>query len=309
MDRALSILLVLAALAAPARAQSVEAETLFVEGEKLMAAGEVDKACAAFAASNRLEARAGTLINLGLCEEKRQRFASAWIAFREALTRVKDPVKKQVATERAAAVEARLSYLTIELPDAKIDALTVTRDDQPVDPALFGRAIPIDGGQHWVVANAPGRIRWSGAVQIANEHDKATVRIPPLAEGTGPVAVPVAPHDSGNRHRGMAITFGVVGIAALGVGIWGGVTSRSLDRDADALCPDLSMPCTMASEANELLDRRDTRALIANIGYGVAAAGAIAATVAWLTGRTSSSADVAVAPARDGATLTVRVGF
>ncbi len=309
MARALSILVVLAALGAPARAQSVEAETLFVEGEKLMAAGQIDKACDAFAASNRLEARAGTLINLGLCEEKRQRFASAWIAFREALTRVKDPVKKQVATERAAAVEARLSYLTIELPYPKIDALTITRDNQPVDPALFGRAIPIDGGQHSVVASAPGRVRWTGSVQIANERDKTTVLVPQLAEDTGPVAVPVAPHDAGNRHRGMALTFGVVGLAALGVGIWGSVTSRSLDRDANELCPDLSMPCVMASEANRLLDRRDTRALIANIGYGVAAAGAIAATVAWLTGRSSSNADVAVVPTRDGANITVRVGF
>lgn len=312
------VLAVVTALAAPAHAQSVEAETLFVEGEKAMAAGQLDKACEAFAASNRLEARAGTLINLGLCEEKRERFASAWIAFREALTRVKDPVKKQVATERAAAVEARMSYLTIELPDAsKVDGLVVKRDGQPVDIALFGRAIPIDGGKHVVVASAPGRKTWQGEVMIAKERDKSTVLIPALApesSGAAGASIPVVtPHEetmSGpNRHRGLVITFGVVAAAGLGTGIWGSLTARGFDRDASALCPDRSMPCADADRANALLDRRDTRALIANIGYGIAAAGAIGAGIAWFTGRTSTSVDVAVLPSRDGANIVVGVNF
>ncbi len=297
----------------------MEAETLFVEGEKHMAAGQYEKACDAFAASNRLEARAGTLINLGLCEEKRQRYASAWIAFREALTRVKDPVKQRVATERSAAVQAKLSYMTIELPDAsKIDGLVVSRDGSPLDAALFGRAIPVDGGTHLVVARAPGRKSWSQSIEVGKERDSSTVTVPvlePEATIGGTIgATTTPPNDArsprarGNTHRGMVLAFGAVGIAGLGVGFFGSVTARSLDRDAYALCPDLGAACAMADRANELLERRDTRALVANIGFGVAAAGALAATVAWITGRTPST-DVAVTVAPEGANILVRVPF
>jgi hypothetical protein len=328
----LSIAAISVAFASVARAQSVEAETLFVEGEKLMAAGQYEKACDAFAASNRLEARAGTLIHLGMCEEKRERYASAWIAFREALTRVKDPVKQQFATERAAAVQAKLSYLTIELPDAsKLDGLVVSRDGSPLDAALFGRAIPVDGGTHIVVARAPGRKSWSSSVAIAKSRDKSTVLVPVLepeatigATGANTANITTGDtsnagivdtggttpaRDTGNRHTTLVVAFGAVGLAGLGVGIFGGMTARAFDRDATALCPDLDMPCAMADRANNLLDRRDARALVANIGVGVAAAGAIAATVAWLTGRSSAGTDVAVVPAPDGANILVRVPF
>jgi len=45
--------------------------------------------CEAFDASNRLEPRAGTLIALGDCREKNQQLASAWSAYKDALTRVR----------------------------------------------------------------------------------------------------------------------------------------------------------------------------------------------------------------------------
>jgi hypothetical protein len=292
----------------PAHAQSVEAETLFAEGEKLMAAGKLGEACDAFAASNRIEARAGTLINLGLCQEKREKFASAWIAFRDALTRVKDPVKKQFATEHAAALEARFSSLTIELPTGKVDGLVVTRDGQPVDAALFGRAIPVDGGKHTVVANAPGRKTWTGDVQIANERDRSTVLIPALVLDASVPARPVREVPDKTHHTA-ALIFGSIGAAGLGFGIYGAVTARGFDHDAKDLCPDQSMPCAMASRANQLLDKRDTRALVANIGFGVAAAGAIAATIAILTGHASPDSDIAVTPRGDGATVQVRFAW
>lgn len=178
----------------------------------------------------------------------------------------------------------------------------VSRDGSPVDSALFGRAIPVDGGNHLVVARAP----WSSNVAVAKERDRSTVLVPVLEPEATIGATPSVVRDTpANSHQGMAIAFGVVGVAGLGAGIFGGVTARGFDRDATALCPDLGMPCDMADRANELLD---TRALVANIGFGVAAAGAIAATVAWLTGR-SSSTDVAVVPAPDGTNILVRVPF
>src|SRR5689334_4104980 len=59
-----------------AHAQSAEAEKLFNDGNKLMDAGKLAEACAAFEASNRAEPRAGALIRLGECREKTQQLAS-----------------------------------------------------------------------------------------------------------------------------------------------------------------------------------------------------------------------------------------
>src|SRR5512138_1970480 len=99
-----------------AHAQNAAAEQLFADGERLMKEGKLPEACEAFAASNRIESRAGTLVNLGLCREQNGQLASAWSAFKDSLTRVRDPKKQQIATDHITAIEPRLSYLTISVP-------------------------------------------------------------------------------------------------------------------------------------------------------------------------------------------------
>src|SRR5215831_17174545 len=79
------------------RAQSANAEALFNEGNKLMAEGKIVEACDAFEASNRAEPRAGTLIHLGACRERNHQLASAWSAYKDAVTRAKDPTKHRLA--------------------------------------------------------------------------------------------------------------------------------------------------------------------------------------------------------------------
>src|SRR5438477_7089606 len=100
-----AISLVIAAASTDARAQSAEAQALFNDGAKLMKQGKLAEACDAFEASNRIEARAGTLIRLGECREANHELASAWSAYKDALTRVKDPKKQKLATARIAEIE------------------------------------------------------------------------------------------------------------------------------------------------------------------------------------------------------------
>ena len=100
-----------------AHAQSAEAEALFDDGNRLMADGQLAPACEAFEASNRVEPRAGTLILLGLCREQNQQLASAWSAYKDALIRVKDPNKRELARGKVVALEPRLSYLTVSVSD------------------------------------------------------------------------------------------------------------------------------------------------------------------------------------------------
>src|SRR5580765_2720627 len=141
--RALVLLVVLASTRA--YAQNAAAESLFAEADKLLRDGKVSDACDAFAASNTLEPRAGTLIRLADCRERNHQLASAWSAYKEALGRVKDPVKRQIATAKVAELEPRLSKLTIVADRAD---LTITRNDKPYDRALWNRAVPLDGGKY-----------------------------------------------------------------------------------------------------------------------------------------------------------------
>jgi len=165
-----------------ARAQSAEAEQLFSDGTKLMADGKLAQACDAFAASNRVEARAGTLIQLGDCRERNHQLASAWSAYKDALGRVKDPRKRAYATGKIAALEPRMSYVTVQVADDnRIDGLTITRDGKPFDAALWNRALPLDGGDYVLVARAPGRVDWKTTAHVPVDGGKLAIQVPKLS--------------------------------------------------------------------------------------------------------------------------------
>ena len=164
--RALLILVLTAAAVAVVRppdaaAQSVEAEALFQQGKKLMAAGNVAEACDKFEASDRLEASVGTELNLADCREKNGQLASAWAAFLKAAGTAKragnDGAREAEAKRRATALTSRLSYLTISVADSsKVDGLVIQRNGEPVDPALWNTGVPVDPGVYEISGQAPG---------------------------------------------------------------------------------------------------------------------------------------------------------
>lgn len=309
-------------------AQNAAAETLFSDGERLLKEGKVAEACDAFEGSNRIEARAGTLINLGLCREQNGQLASAWSAFKDALSRAKDPKKQQIANERLAAIEPRLSYLTISVADeSRIDGLVVTRNTQPVDAALWNRAIPVDGGTYVIAGHAPGHEEWSTTVDVPKESGKTAVEVPKFKEiaklvtspeSTTPTG-PDAQHDETSvespsmltSKRKIAIGVGAVGVLAIGGGVLFGVQAKGFEDDAFALCPDPATPCPDGDRANDLIAKGDSRAMLANVSFGVGAAAIIGAGVLWFLGAPRSvESTVAVTPhggkSSAGLDLTVR---
>src|SRR5206468_2704026 len=94
--------------------------------------------------------------------------------------------------------------------------------------------------------------------------------------------------------RKLALAAAGAGVVAAGAGIALGLRAGQLDDDAYALCPSPSSPCSEALEANDLNRRARSRALQANLAYGVAAGAAAAAAILWLTGAPESR--VAVTP-------------
>ena len=313
---AISALIVIG-VAGHAHAQSAEAEALFNDGDKLFKQGKLEQACDAFDASNRIESRAGTLIRLGECREKTNKLASAWSAYKDALTRVKDPHKQKVASERVAALEPRLSHLTVAVPaDARVDGLALTRNGKPIDPGLWNRAVPIDGGDYEIAANAPGRVAWQGTATVPIEGSSITISVPALAEVPKPVAPPpvaVKPHEPDEpappgmftTKRTVAVVVLAVGVGAVVSGALLGNSAKTKQHDAYALCANPAIACPEADQANSLIATGHDRALEADVGFAIGAVAAIVAGTLWLSGGPERPVGVTAAASVHGGGLVV----
>ncbi len=295
-----------------ARAQNAEAELLFRDGDRLMAAGDFAKACDAFEGSNRIEARAGTLIRLGDCREKNNQLASAWSAYSDALSRVKDPKKREIAQAKVSALEPRLSYLTISVADeSRVAGLTITRNGTTVDALLWNRGAPVDGGEYVIAGRAPGHEEWSTKVTVKPEADKVSVEVPKFKElatlapppgGGGPILDdnddgPTGPRDDQpmlTTRRKIALGVGVAGVVVLVGSALTGSAAKSLEGEAHDVCADRI--CVDYAEANGLLEDARGKARTANLGYGLAAAAGIGAGILWVTGGPKAGDGIALSP-------------
>lgn len=307
-----------------AGAQSAEAEALFEQGSQLMAAGKLADACDAFEASNRIESRAGTLVRLGECREQNHQLASAWSAYKDALTRARDPRKRDIAVAKVAQLEPRLSYLTVSVADdARVDGLALARNGGALDPGLWNRAVPVNGGQYIIAGRAPGHEEWQTTVTVPDEGGKVAVEVPKFKELAKLVPSPSADSksallgthrdgDDGDVVRPLVrwtprrkLALGVAGGAVLAVGAGAalGVVATARQHDALALCPDPHAPCGDAGRATALVHAGHQLALVADVGFAVGAAAAIGAGVLWLTGAPPRARRVALVPTATGFAL------
>jgi hypothetical protein len=181
-----------------AEPSAAQAETLFRQGRELMTAHKYAEACAAFEASQKLEAASTTLINLAGCRERLGQLATAWALFVEAEQQTasssdaRTQQLHQVAQDHAQKLEPDLSRLTIRVPPAsRIDGLVIVRAREHVDATLWDRALPVDAGTYQISASAPGAVTWSTEISIAVEKDSKLVEIPRLQPE--PVAAPSQP--------------------------------------------------------------------------------------------------------------------
>ena len=283
----------LAAIAAPARAQIAQAEVLFREAKQLMKDGNYAEACQKFAASEKLDAKTGTELNLGNCYEKTHKTASAWAMFLEAAASAKragDTAREREASKRAAALESQLVYLTIRVaPDRRAPGLTITSNDQPIDPSLWGVRTPVDPDAYAIVASADGYQSWSATADVKARDQ--LVEVPPLARAADAGAARGAavassasaqgassPAESSPPLRRAPLVLGAAGVVAIGAGIALGAYSHSQESSANSACP--ASTCAIASAVTESRHAHDA-AIAADVGFGVGGA-AIAAAIVWL---------------------------
>jgi len=307
-----------------AHAQSAEAETLFRDGKKLMKAGQIAEACEKFEASNRLEPTVGVELNLADCREQNGQLASAWAMFVKAAATAKhsdtDGKREAEARKRAAALEPKLVYLTIVVPDdSKVDGLAITRNDTAIDPGLWGERVPVDPDTYTISASAPGYEPWTSTVKIAKKNrkvtvpalDKAAVDKPAkprrVASAETDEPAPPMPSTLTGRRRA-AIALALVGAAGVGVGIGFGLHSGSLETEADARCPTATCGDPHSLDLNR---SARTAALIADVSYVGGVGVLVAASVLWLTGKPHPTETVSLAPvlARDAVGFAVAGRF
>lgn len=244
-----SAALLLAFAPSTARADGADASTadvLFREGRQAADAGNYAVACPKFEESYRLDPAAGTLLNLGDCEENRGQLGRAWKHFRQLYDRL--PVtddRKPIADARARAVELRAPKLRIVL-NATVTA-NVTRDDVVLSRAALGTSQPVDSGRHVIVVTAIGRREKRYEVIVADGEDKELAvssgdpldetKPPPVATALPiPLATTPPPPKDGSTQRTAAYVVGGVGIATFVTGSIFGIVALSRLSSANAGC-------------------------------------------------------------------------
>jgi hypothetical protein len=266
------------------------AEALFDRGRDLMAQGRVQEACLLFEESQRLDAGIGTQFNLAACYEAAGRFASAHTLFLEvaAAARARDqPQREQVAVARAQAVERKLSRLVIEVEPQPRAELTVQRDGNPVGPAQWGSAVPVDPGVHEVRAGGPGLLPWARKIDVGTSPVVYTVRVPALQLADrarapcDPTSGEVCGHRAGvvtgpeSHAPRLPRTIGLLalgaGVAGVGLGVGFAVHAHSKNESAEqAGCDDRGCP----DQASLRLRRQAVAAgNWATLGAGIGIAG------------------------------------
>jgi hypothetical protein len=223
------------------------AEALFQSGRDLLENGRTSEACEKFAASQRVEAKLGTLLNLAACHEAQGRTASAWAEFTEAVTqaaRANQPDRERFAREHVVDLDKRLSRVELLAPSGKI---AVAIDGAPLDPGVVGTAFPMDPGTHVLSVSARGKRTWTQSITVPVGPGTQRVGIPPLEDASSaPSEAPAQAADSGSgvpppvdpspsrRTMGWA----AVGVGAVGaaMGTFFGIRAFSLKADAQHEC-------------------------------------------------------------------------
>lgn len=273
-------------------AQKVAAEALFDDALKLMRLGKYSEACPKLEESQRIDPGIGTLMYLGECFENIGRTASAWASFREAASRAGaegQTERAKAAGERAARLEPKLAYLTIQVaPEARaIEGLRVRLGQTSLGAELFGTATPVDPGATRIEVVAPGHASLSATLNIdAGNRYEFNVPVlalqPPEASRTepnapAPAAVnterPPEPVQTRSHTQGLrtaSYILGGVGLVGIGVGSVFGLRAISKNNDAtDGSCK--NGVCQIKADYDAAQDA-NSAAVLSNVFFGVGGA-------------------------------------
>lgn len=202
-----------------ANRERAAAEVLFEAGRVAMDAGDFDTACQKFEASLELDPAPGTLMNLGNCEEKRGRVASAWERYVAAQRELTEADRRYAFVQtKIAELDPKVPRLTIVLADEAPEATEVRRDATNLTGSL-GVPLPLDPGTYAIEALAEGHEPRTFEVELELGESRELEVAPgePLSAGPGP--------EDGEPHRFGPLTQRQWGYVVGGVGVVGVATA------------------------------------------------------------------------------------
>lgn len=298
--------------------QEAAAQSLYDDAWRLMRGGKHAEACPKLEESQRLDPGMGTLFQLASCYENTGRPASAWTSYVDIAGRDRDPKRAKEARKAADRLEAKLPRLTVRVqPDtASLAGLILKRDGIDLGQAQWGTAIPVDLGEHTVVAEAKGKEPWRAVVRIERLEQREEVIVPTLKDAPPPPALPEpspadavtppkpagagvapgtevagesppSPRSEGSSRRTAAMVVGGVGLAGLAVGsVFGGLalsqwdTARKAAEDGGCTGPGFK-GCNADAKSEQ--ESASTFATVSNIGFIACGAAVAGAAILWLT--------------------------
>ena len=215
-----------------AQAQSADdvarADALFNAAKQLRDGGLYADACPQFAQSSRLAPGVGVSLYLADCYEHVGKTASAWTEFRtaEKLARERNDKRMDVAHARAAALEPKLSGLTVAVPPAVAEQKPeIVLDGAKIGPEQWNAAMAVDPGDHMLTVTLRGQPTRTLTAHVDAGSRTARLNVDDGAGGAAapapaPAAAspePAAPSDPGTTRRWIGI--GLLGAGAVGVGL------------------------------------------------------------------------------------------
>jgi hypothetical protein len=200
------------------------ADELFEQGRKELNEAGDDKtkiagACEKFDEAIKLDPEApGTMLNLGLCNEKLDKYKTALYWFRKAQARASEthlPDYENAAKEHTVTLASKVATIKITFATPPPTGTKVRIDGEDIAPADFLHA-EVDPGHHTIVAGAPGRKVFTQEFDIQGRGGD-TINVE-LVEGDSSIVV-----DPGAKRRRNAYILagsGVLLYAASGIISW-----------------------------------------------------------------------------------------
>lgn len=287
----------------PAPSAGPLAETLFRDGKALMTQGQYAEACPKLAESQRIDPGLGTLLALAYCHEKEGKTATAWSEFvtaRGLAQRTREVERERLALGYADELEPKLARVTVHVhPEMQhVQGFELRQNGVLLTEPTWGMTAPVDPGEQFLRATAPGRQPWSARFVVREGDAPRPIDVPVLVLNAPLASAPLRPWTpparSSESHSGRTwgYAIGGVGLASVAVGAYFGLRAIGKNDDAKSLCSPAH--CT-SSEGIDLNDQARTSATVSTIAIagGVVAVG-VGALLVLMSGSSS-------APGRDAA--------
>lgn len=252
------------------------ADELFAEGRKLIEKHDDAGACAKFDEAIKLDPdAAGTMLNLGLCNQNLKKYRLALYWFRKAQVRAHEtnlPEYEQAAGQRTRDLANLVSIVKVELSATTPPDARVMIDGDEIEPADYLH-VEIDNGHHTLEARAPGHLPMRREFDVAGKGGN-TLAVD-LVAGDDTVVV-----DPGAGRRKIAIATASAGTALMiGSGIISYIARRHYNRVLHDNGLSAGVPCPPDKTA-ACMEANDQQALASHWGTPMFIGGALLVGVA-----------------------------